>query len=275
MYTMDQATFKKLEKDQKNIKITMYLPIEGGAQNTANNTSLFRHAQSLLNKTFREESVNESDKLTIRKSLEPIYQKIKHGVKGNGLFIVVFKDLSAKAYSLDFKPEPSIYFELFNMQLEPLKISFNNRSTSWLLAISQNGCRLFQNIGNHVTEVIDVEISQGVKSLLMLDETKVGSQSHPIGQANGVVNEANHGHGGYKDQSKIYLEQYLKIIDGRLLKHGVSKSANLVLTGSQFAQQAFKKVSKRSSVIGSKHFIRPELLSLSDVNRLARINAPV
>lgn len=269
MKSMNKADFRQLTNMQNNIKITMYLPVAAGPQNTLTNVSLLRRAEALLNKTFKEEGVGNSEKLAIRKALKPIVQKLEHSAKGKTTAIFITDNYSAMVYSLDFTVNPSIYYDLRQVQLEPLAEHFKNSTKYWLLAISQSGCRLFEGAGSTIKDVSNKSLQKDLWTTLRLDEQESGAiQTHQIRQGGQKNSEAVHGHGGYKDKSKMYLEKYLRLIEDNVKNYNLGKDSPIILTGSQYAQSAYKRMSGQQNIFTTKINFNPTALSASKIKEI-------
>jgi hypothetical protein len=249
MKRMTPKALRRLENIQDNIQIAIYLPIIPGPENTAKNIGALHHATALLKKTMSANEIAPENQRVISKHITELERELTLPVSGKSLAIFITDFNQLLVYQVSFEVETAIYFMAPNVQLEPLKRYYRERSSYWVLVLSQKGCTLMRGKGHRLSPVQAADLSIDLKSALGLDETEPDIQAHAVGSSGGRVREGFHGHGGFKDIRKKYIENYLRLIDKRLQKYlGMTKEP-IYLVGLSGTQHLFSKVSRRKNVI--------------------------
>lgn len=250
MKSMTKAELEKLENIQQNIQITLYLPLLRGPENTAKNVSMLHHAVALLRKTYTDIDIPKSSQNLIKEHVNMLEQELAHPQSGNSLAVFITETNDMLVYELPFNIETAIYFMVPHLQLEPLKMHYREISNYWVLSLSQKGCKLFKGIGDTLQQVAAKDISLDLKSMLRLEDVNAPQiQSHSIGVGNDRSNESFHGHGGFKDIKKKYLEQYFRIVDKKLQKYIYNENAPLYVVGVDYSKALFKRISNRKNIV--------------------------
>ena len=251
MKRMTVNVLKRLENIQSNIQIAIYLPLLNGPENTAKNVSTLHHALALLKKTFDDAFVPKANQQSISQHINELEHILAHPMPGKSLAIFITDTNSMLAYEVPFATETAIYFMAPNMQLEPLKQHYHDTAVYWVLSLSQKGCHLFRGIDDELHEVDARDIAVDMKTALRLDELN-NPETHAHSVGSGTSKEGFHGHGGFRDIKKRYLQSYLRIIDKRLSKYIHADQSPVILLGVERTQSMYRKVSNRKHIMSSK-----------------------
>lgn len=265
---MNLIELKKLENIQKNIQITMYLPLLSGPENTAKNISILHHALALLRKTYITAEIPKASQNLINEHINKLEQTLSHPQSGKSLAVFITDTNDMLAYELSFAVETAIYFMVPHLQLEPIKAHYLTTKRYWVLSLSQKGCKLFTGIGDTLQQVAAKDISVDLKSMLRLDEFNDPEiQSHSVGYNSGHVNEGFHGHGGFKDLKKKYLEQYFRLIDKKLHRYIKNDDAPLYIVGVDYSKALYRRISARKNIVISKSGLDSNEVSLEQIRK--------
>jgi hypothetical protein len=89
-----------------------------------------------------------------------------------------------------------------------------------------------------------------MKTALGLDEVNNAElQVHSVSGGNRHMTEGFHGHGGFKDLKKKYLENYLRQIDAKLDKHLHNNLSPVILVGVDYTQKQFERLTKHRHIM--------------------------
>lgn len=250
---MTRKALKWLENIQFNIQTTIYLPIVSGPEGTAKNISTLHHAIALLKKAQLDAGVPKQSREIISEHVKNLETVVSQPMPGKSLAIFITKWNDIIYYLVPFETSTAIYFMAPNLQLEPLSQYYKSLSPYWVLAISQKGCQLFKGIGETIRHIDAQDMAIDLKTALGLDELSDSSvQSHTVASGLHRTSEGFHGHGGFKDVRKKYLENYMRYIDSRLAHYIGHKDSPIYLVGVQRSQDMYRKVSSSHRVIKTK-----------------------
>ena len=270
MKRMTPKVLRGLVKMQKDIQITIYLPILSGPENTATNTSALHHAVSLLKKTFTENEITKENQQAFTHHITELEQILSRPMSGKSLAIFITDFNQLMVYEVPFAVETAIYFMAPHMQLEPLNKHYAQNANYWVLVLSQKGCSLLCGNGENMKYIAAADLSLDLKTALAIDEITPDIQARPVGLAHGRVSEGFHGHGGFRDIKKKYLENYLRLINKRLEKYLGHDTAPIYLVGLSGSQRAFTKVSRRRNVQQTHLSLDTHHMGIADIQRLLR-----
>jgi hypothetical protein len=172
MKRMTPKALRRLENIQDNIQIAIYLPIIPGPENTAKNIGALHHATALLKKTMSANEIAPENQRVISKHITELERELTLPVSGKSLAIFITDFNQLLVYQVSFEVETAIYFMAPNVQLEPLKRYYRERSSYWVLVLSQKGCTLMRGKGHRLSPVQAADLSIDLKSALGLDETE-------------------------------------------------------------------------------------------------------
>lgn len=269
MKRMNLSALKKLENIQQNIQITLYLPLLPGPENTAKNVSILHHAMSLLRKTYTDAEIPKASQNLINDHVIKLEQELSHPQSGKSLAVFICDTNDMLVYELPFAIEAAMYFMVPHLQLEPLKAHYRETSTYWVLSLSQKGCKLFRGIGDTLQQVAAKDLSQDLKTMLRLDEVNDPEiQSHSVGMGSDHVNEGFHGHGGFKDLKKKYLEQYFRLIDKKLRRYIKNENSPLYIVGVDYSKALYKRISSRKNLVISKSSLDSDKLTTAALHKI-------
>jgi len=274
---MNSVILKELEDIQKDILVTIYLPVLPGPQNTYTNISALHHANSVLKTMLNDADIPKSNDADIPKSnhedilsnVADLEKELGHPISGKSLAILIDIRNQVLAYEVPFYIEGTIYVLAPSLQFGPLKAKYNEHLRYWVLNLSQHGCKLFRGDKLEIEEVQDKELAKDIATKLRLDLTEtMHQQSHSVNSPGARASESYNGQGGYKDHKKKYLEDYLRLMDKQLTKHIAKPSEPIILVGVDYVQAMYKKVSAHKNVLASKHALSHNSPTLANIRSL-------
>jgi hypothetical protein len=266
---MNSKVLKRLKNIHTNIKFTVYLPLEPGPEHTAANLSTLHKIEALFRQILEKSELSGSEQQIIIDNVMKLEDELGHQLPGKGIAIFIYTSGEVTMYALPFSPEPEIYNGLLNIHLEPLKQYYRKAKPYWVLSLSQNGCRLFKGDGHLLEAVKDATLQSSMLSALGLDEVNNPEiQGHKISVGRNRMTEGFHGHGGFKDMRKKYLQDYFRLMDKRLHTYVHNKKEPVVLVGTGNMQALYKKITNYKYVMPSKHGINPHNASLSSIMQI-------
>lgn len=267
MKRLSLKVLQKLESINTNIQIAIYLPVVSGPQNTATNTSYFNHAMSKLKQIFQSESIPSKRQQELKRTLHAVYQELNLQINGKGLAIFIDNKDQVSVYATAFTVHPVIYYMAPNIQLEPIREYYQDNKAYWVLSLSQKGCRLFRGERDNLSEISDTILGKDMSTVLRFDEAASRDiQAHQIGpQGGSQASEGFHGHGGFKDKQKKYLEQYMRVIDKHIHMYTNNNKLPLILLGADYSQSIYKKVSKYRNILQSNQALNVRHSSIDSI----------
>lgn len=268
---MNSVILKELENNQKNILVTIYLPVMAGPQNTYTNISALHHAISVLKKMLNDAEIPKSKHVEILGNVASLETDLSHPISGKSLAILIDNKNHVTSYDVPFFIEGTIYVMAPSLQFGPLKAKYNEHLRYWVLNLSQHGCKLFKGDKLNIEEVKDSELAKDLATKLRLDLTDtMQQQSHSVNAPGSKASESYNGQGGYKDHRKKYLEDYLRLMDKQITKHIAKPTEPIILVGVDYVQSMYKKVSSHKNILASKHALSHNSPTLTNIRSLVR-----
>jgi len=269
MKHMNSVILKELEDRQKDILVTIYLPVMAGPQNTYTNISALHHAISVMKKMLNDAEIPKSKHADIVNNVARLETELSHPISGKSLAILIDNNNQVLSYDVPFFIEGTIYVMAPSLQFGPLKAKYNEHLRYWVLNLSQHGCRLFKGDKLEIEEVKDSELAKDLATKLRLDLTDtMQQQSHSVNSPGSKASESYNGQGGFKDHRKKYLEDYLRLMDKQITKHIAKPSEPIILVGVDYVQSMYKKVSTHKNVLASKHALSHNSPTLANIRSL-------
>ena len=269
MKHMNSVVLKDLEDKQKDILVTIYLPVLAGPQNTYTNISALHHAISVLKTMLNDADIPKSKHEDIINNVANLENELGHPISGKSIAILIDNKNQVASYEVPFFIEGTIYVLAPSLQFGHLKAKYNEHLRYWVLNLSQHGCKLFKGDKLEIEEVKDSELSKDLATKLRLDLTDtMQQQSHSVNAPGSTASESFNGQGGYKDHRKKYLEDYLRLMDKQITKHIARPSEPIILVGVDYVQSMYKKVSTHKNILASKHALSHNTPTLANIRSL-------
>ncbi len=265
MNRMNAKVLQKLKNIHANINFTIYLPLEPGPDHTAANISTLHKTVALLRQVLKDVNLAAKDHHAIIKNVLMLEQELGHQMPGKGIAIFIFDSNEVEMYALPFSAQPALIYGLPSMHLEPLVQYYKKTTPYWVLMLSQNGCRLFKGDGNEINAIKDKTLETSMLTTLRLDEiNEPDIQSHSANKGGQKASESFHGHGGFKDMRKKYLQDYFRVMDKQLGRYVSNKTEPVILIGVDYVQAMYKKMSKHKYLALTRSALNPH-----DVNKVS------
>ncbi|MHB8776322.1 MAG: baeRF7 domain-containing protein [Anaerolineales bacterium] len=163
-------------------------------------------------------------------------------------------------YALPFRVE-ELLVTAQSYYVKPILPLFTNNGHYYILAISLNEVRLFEGTRYGVGQVaLSDGISANMEEALRLDDLQKSLQMHS-GGTGGMF----HGQGPSDEEQKVWVKQYLNLVDTSLTETFREQNAPLVLAGVDYLLPMYRKVSEYQNIMeagitGSPDHLRPEEL---------------
>lgn len=163
-------------------------------------------------------------------------------------------------YALPFSVEELLVVAQ-SYYVKPVLPLFTNNGHYYVLAISQNEIRLFEGTRYGVGQIdLPEGTPESLEAALRLDGPQKTLQMHP-GGGGGMF----HGQGPGDEEQKVWIEQYLNLVDTSLKEIFREQNAPLVLAGVDYLLPMYRKVSEYQNIMeegitGNPDHLRPEEL---------------
>ena len=163
-------------------------------------------------------------------------------------------------YALPFSVEELLVVAQ-SYYVKPVLPLFTNNGHYFILAISQNEIRLFEGTRYGVGQIdLPEGTPESLEAALRLDGPQKTLQMHP-GGGGGMF----HGQGPGDEEQKVWIEQYLNLVDTSLKEIFREQNAPLVLAGVDYLLPMYRKVSEYQNIMeegitGNPDHLRPEEL---------------
>lgn len=251
---INKTAVKNLNSVKDQTLLTVYIPLEKGMKGHKFNQSQLHNLRSELKKTL---STQQHKQLTAE--IETILEKI--GYENESLGVAMFYDgKTVSSFALPFSPEKMIRINT-KYDLLPIENYYKQNKFYYVLAISKKGSKLYQGDMDHLEMVSVSGLGKDLKSTLNIDEIFSNNlQNHPSGNG-GKSSIGFHGHGGYKDIKKSMFDDYLRVVDKKILQTIKDKSIPLILVAVEYGQSAYKHISKYPNIFIQGVTTNPDDLS--------------
>ncbi|MCA9346455.1 hypothetical protein KC960_03110 [Candidatus Saccharibacteria bacterium] len=245
----------------KNL-ISIYIPLEPGITGLRNNISQLHSIKSHLKGYMPQEYAD-----FIHEALDDKLEKSLNATNASGLAIF-YDGIKLKVFSLAFKPEKLLQNNS-KFNLEQITNYFSEDREFYVLSLSKNGNQLYK--GNHKElELLKIkDLESDIKHALHIDEMPAvkSLQVHPVNSINRGKGFNFHGHGGEKDIKKIMLEEYIRKIDKAILGYIKDKGLPLIVVAVDYAQNAFRRLTKHPNVLSVGISTNPDNVPLLELHK--------
>lgn len=261
--TLDQI--KGLAQQTASPSISIFLPTHRAGQDTQQDPIRFKNLLRDAEKQFLGSGMGPRE---VSALLEPAQALLgdphfwSHQYEGLAVFMT---SEDFHFYRLPFRVEELLIIAQ-SYYVKPVLPLFTNNGHYYILAISQDGVRLFEGTRNSVGQI---DLPDGtpvnLEEALRLDGRQKSLQMHTGSSPGGTGDGMFHGQGPGEEEQKIWIEQYLNLVDTGLKDIFREQQAPLVLAGVDYLLPIYRKVSEYANIMqegitGSPEHLRPEEL---------------
>ncbi len=211
--TITPYTINKLARQESTPSISIYLPMKPGFSGTESNRIVFknalRSAKQMALGNFMPLEVKKDTKW-VELARKMIDELLFWESQSKGLAIFI-NDEAIYKFRINHSFEQRIFVGV-RFVVEPLSIlEPETLHNHFILALSKKNTRLFRVRNDaSVTRIAEKKIPEDLKKSLHLDEPGEDLQTHMVGLGGIKNSEAFHGHGGYKDRSKMLEDTFIR-----------------------------------------------------------------
>ena len=146
--------------------------------------------------------------------------------------------------------------------VKPLVPLLEREKRFYILAVSQNGVRLFESTYEHVTQLEPQGLPADLQSALNIDEYVTTLQQHTVGRAAaGAGGPLLHGQSDMDIQKKDQILQFFRRIDRALQDYLHNSLAPLVFAGVEYLFPIFQQASSYKQLVPTPLAGNPDLSS--------------
>ena len=265
MKILTLVQLKELAQQTASPSISIFLPThragKGVQQDPIRFKNLLRDAEKqLLSNGIGPREVSELLN-PARVLLNNIYFW-EHQYEGLAVFISLD---DFHSYRLPFPVEELVIIAK-SYYVKPVLPLFTNNGHYYILAISQNAVRLFEGTRRSVGQI---DLPQGtpesLEEALKLDESQKQLQIHAGSSQGGNRDGMFHGQGQGEEEQKVFIDQYLNLVDTQLKDVFREQQAPLILAGVDYLLSMYRNVSEYAHIMeegitGNPEHLRPEEL---------------
>jgi hypothetical protein len=256
--TLDQI--KELAQKTENPSISIFLPTHRAGLETQQDPIRFKNLLRDAEKQLLDGGMGPRDVSALLQSAQALLDDTNFwNHQSDGLAVFVSVD-DFHSYALPFRVEELLVIAQ-SYYVKPVLPLFTNNGHYYILAISLNEVRLFEGTRYGVGQMaLPDGIPANMEEALRLDDPQKTLQMHP-GGGGGMF----HGQGPGDEQQKVWIEQYLNLMDTNLKEIFREQNAPLVLAGVDYLLPMYRKVSEYQNIMeegitGNPEHLRPEEL---------------
>jgi hypothetical protein len=261
--TLDQL--KNLAGQTASPSISIFLPTHRAGQDTRQDPIRFKNLLRDAEKQFLDSGMGPRE---VSMLLQPAQALLtdpyfwSHQYEGLAVFMTA-EDFHS--YRLPFRVEELLIIAR-SYYVKPVLPLFTNNGHYYILAVSQDGVRLFEGTRHSVGQI---DLPDGtpvnLEEALKLDGRQKSLQMHTGSPPGGIGDGTFHGQGPGEEEQKVWIEQYLNLVDTGLKDIFREQQAPLVLAGVDYLLPIYRKVSEYANIMqegitGSPEYLRPEEL---------------
>ncbi len=256
--TLDQI--KGLAQQKASPSISIFLPTHRDGQDTQQDPIRFKNLLRDAEKQSLESGMGPREVDALLKPAQALLDDSNFwNHQSEGLVVFMTSD-EFHYYPLPFRVEELLIIAQ-SYYVKPVLPLFTNNGHYYILAISLNEVRLFEGTRYGVGQMpLPDGIAANMEEALRLDGPQKSLQMHS-GGGGGMF----HGQGPGDEEQKIWIEQYLNLVDTSLKEIFREQNAPLVLAGVDYLLPMYRKVSEyqnimEEGIIGNPDHLRPEEL---------------
>jgi hypothetical protein len=261
--TLDQI--KELAQQTASPSISIFLPTHRAGQDTQQDPIRFKNLLRDAEKQFLGSGMGPRE---VSALLEPAQALLDDPYfwsrQYEGLAVFMTSE-DFHSYRLPFRVEELLIIAQ-SYYIKPVLPLFTNNGHYYILAISQDGVRLFEGTRNSVGQI---DLPDGtpvnLEEALRLDGRQKTLQMHTGTSQSEAGQGMFHGQGPGEEEQKVWIEQYLNLVDTGLKDIFREQQLPLVLAGVDYLLPIYRKVSEYANIMqkgitGSPEYLRPEEL---------------
>lgn len=261
--TLDQLN--ELAQETASPSISMFLPTHRTGQDTQQDPIRFNNLLRDAEKQLRSSGMGPRE---VSKLLKPAEALLidpyfwMHQYEGLAVFMTS-KDFHY--YRLPFKVEELLIIAR-SYYIKPVLPLFTNNGHYYILAISQDEVRLFEGTRHSVGQIdLPEGTPQSLEEALNLDTLQKQLQMQ-TGTSPSITGDGMfHGQGPGDEEQKVWISQYLNLVDIGLKEIFRQQQTPLILAGVDYLLPIYRRVSEYANIMqkgitGSPEHLRPEEL---------------
>ncbi len=256
--TLDQI--KGLAQQTASPSISIFLPTHRAGQDTQQDPIRFKNLLRDAEKQFLDSGMGPREVDALLKPAQALLDDSNFwNHQSEGLAVFMTSD-EFHYFPLPFRVEELLIIAQ-SYYVTPVLPLFTNNGHYYILAISLNEVRLFEGTRYGVGQIaLPDGIPANMEEALRLDGPQKSLQMHS-GGGGGMF----HGQGAGNEEQKIWIEQYLNLVDTSLKEIFREQNAPLILAGVDYLLPMYRKVSEyqhimEEGIIGNPDDLRPEEL---------------
>jgi hypothetical protein len=256
--TLDQI--KGLAQQTASPSISIFLPTHRAGQDTQQDPIRFKNLLRDAEKQFLDSGMGPREVDAVLKPAQALLDDSNFwNHQSEGLAVFMTSD-EFHYFPLPFRVEELLVVAQ-SYYVTPILPLFTNNGHYYILAISLNEVRLFEGTRYGVGQIaLPDGIAANMEEALRLDGPQKSLQMHS-GGGGGMF----HGQGAGNEEQKIWIEQYLNLVDTSLTEIFREQNAPLILAGVDYLLPMYRKVSEyqhimEEGIIGNPDHLHPEEL---------------
>jgi hypothetical protein len=265
MESLTVEQIKVLAQQTASPSLSLYLPTHRTGQDTRQDPMRFRNLLREAEKEFLGGGMGPRE---VRALLQPAQALLEESNFWNHQYdglVVFMTSEDFHSYRLPFAVEELLVIAR-SYYLKPVLPLLTNNGCYFILVISQNEVRLFEGTRYGVGQIDLPDGTPGsLEAALTLDDPQKQLQMHTGTSQSEAGHGMFHGQGPGREEHKVWIEQYLNLVDTGLKKIYGEQRAPLVLAGVDFLLPLYRKVSDYPNIMpegisGNPERLRPEEL---------------
>jgi len=262
---IDKKEFETLIKTQSGPYISVFMPMVEKGKETRQNPIRFKNAieraKTLLAEAYPREVLRDMIDLDPAAALINNNEFWRNQQTGLALFI---SPEMIKAYRLPLDFEEWVISSPNRFHVTPLLPLIAYNASFYVLALSQNSCRLFHCDRLQYREVKPKNFPQSLEESLKFDEQEKQFQFHTGAQATGGPGKRAamfHGHGVADDEDKDRILRYFQIVNQAVTDFSGTQSDPLILAGVEYLHAIYQEANTYQSLLDEGITGNPDHLS--------------
>jgi hypothetical protein len=267
MNTIDRADLRTLIEDTNEPTISIYMPLDSGADSRQNAARLKN-----LTRTAEEKLVASGMRTPeARQVLAGVHDYFDRSAAGESLgkSLAVLISQQTRIWHLPVACRECCEVGQ-NYYVLPLIAALADDVAYFVLALSQNQVRLLRST-RHQIEQIDVpDLPPSRAAALQLDEPEPAMQAH-VGRAQvpGKGDLMFHGHGGAPENAKDEIRLFLQAVDRSVSQHLRQQIEPLVFAGVDYLFAMYQQVNTYRHLVPAAIIGNPELWAPAEIREKA------
>lgn len=260
MKSLSLDQLKELAQQTANPSISIFLPTHRAGQETQQDPIRFKNLLRNAEKKLLDSGMGPREVSALLQPAQAFMGDSNFwNHQGDGLAVFMAAD-DFHYYHLPFSVDELLIISQ-TYYVKPVLPLFTNNGHYFILALSLNEVRLFEGTRYGVGQMaLPDGVPTNMEEALRLDSPQKSLQMHSDG-GGGMF----HGQGPGDEEQKIWVEQYLNLVDTSLKEIFREQNAPLVLAGVEYLLPMYHKVSEyqnimEAGIVGNPDHLRPEEL---------------